>query len=184
MKCRTFSSFISQYLDNRLENKAIDLMEKHMADCSCCRARLEHTRKLRELMARMPEKPLPDTLHQKIMGSISTRNTGRKWHQKPLCRRALIPVAAAFITLFLGLSMIRPDISLLTKYRSVPCESSYVAEDQEGSTRNNYTKGGKADTENNLPESFSFYYYAKYGALLIGSLTSVFLVYDWIKSRR
>ncbi|HOB20246.1 MAG TPA: zf-HC2 domain-containing protein [Candidatus Atribacteria bacterium] len=188
MKCRTFSSYISSYLDGRLGCGKSGMIEKHMAECSHCRAELEETENLRKLMATIPEKPLPDALHRKIMGSIAVESMGRNKARKPLYRRRLIPVAAAFFVLFIGLNIARLDVLLLTKVESPPCES-YAAEDpdliQEGSTRKvDHVKDGMSGDASSKSEPYKLYYYTKYGALLTASLTSVLIVCDWIKNKR
>ncbi len=192
MKCRTFSSYISRYLDGRLGSKASGMIEKHISECAGCGAELEKSQRLRKLMAAMPEQPLPDTLHRKIIGSIAAENMGKSKERKPLYPRVLVPVAAAFLALFLCLNMVRPDTPLLAKVGSSPCES-YVAQDPEldpeGSSPDfNYIGEGIRDgrTKDTAKKagSFGLYYYTKYGALLITSLTSAFVIYDWIKSKK
>jgi len=71
MKCKKTDSAVIGYLFKALSAKAEKSMEKHLASCSECRARLDRFKSTQALLDQINEPALPDNLPGKILNTIA-----------------------------------------------------------------------------------------------------------------
>ena len=88
MKCKKTDSAVIGYLFKTLSPGAEKTMEKHLALCSECRARLDRFKRTQKLLDEINCPAPPDNLAHKVLNSIaaqrSTEQTGNQEKQHPI----------------------------------------------------------------------------------------------------
>jgi len=97
--CEEIEILMNLYLDDMLTSEERQTLEKHLEECSDCRAKLEELVAVKSVLGEMMEEP-PANLHEQIMAFVE-RNTQKEKNVIPFYRkkwyRALTAVAACAI---------------------------------------------------------------------------------------
>lgn len=70
MKCDDIKKMQGMYLDGMLDAAERSHAEQHLAGCPACRARIDTAVSMAALLRKLPEKPMPQAVHDNIMRAV------------------------------------------------------------------------------------------------------------------
>jgi len=70
MKCRKIKKLLQLYIDNALTFDEKQMIERHLKECSTCRAELKSLSSMVKMIGSLPEIPPPPDLTEKVMSKI------------------------------------------------------------------------------------------------------------------
>lgn len=100
--CRRSAALLEPFMDGELPPERVVEMETHLADCSCCRERVELSEAVRHSLKKVvtETQPSPEFVNR-VSRALATERTRQeessRWEErgKPLAWRFIVPVAAA-----------------------------------------------------------------------------------------
>jgi len=95
---------MTPYIDNQLSEDRVQHIRRHLDNCPHCRALYDRTREIIELGSSLPEVPLANGFHERLMQRLFDVRTEpvRQWRPQ----RVLAPLAAALLLVFIGRSLL------------------------------------------------------------------------------
>lgn len=69
--CIELFTKLSEYIDNELDEITCKDIEAHLADCPCCTACMETLKRTVALCREVEERPVPDTLSQRLQEIVA-----------------------------------------------------------------------------------------------------------------
>jgi anti-sigma factor RsiW len=94
MKCETCAEWISARIEGTLKHEHVDELERHLAECSRCRAELLFQKSLTRSLKQDPLSTLPDEFVAKVTArAVSMRSASRRIEML----KSLVPAAAMVI---------------------------------------------------------------------------------------
>src|SRR5438093_555329 len=94
------SELLSPYLDDQVTLPERRTVERHVAECQSCRAELEDLRRVRDILRRLPNRPVPRSF---ALGPRALRPAALSGTAGGLLR-AVTSIAASLIVVFVSLS--------------------------------------------------------------------------------
>ncbi len=71
VKCRKIKKLLQLYIDNALTFSEKEIVEKHLKECSTCRAGLKSLSSIAKIIESIPEISPPPDFTEKVMSKIS-----------------------------------------------------------------------------------------------------------------
>lgn len=100
--CRRSAALLEPFMDGELPPERVVEMEQHLADCSCCRERVELSDAVRHSLKKVVTETQPSAeFMNRVSRALATERTRQdetsRWEErgKPLAWRFIAPVAAA-----------------------------------------------------------------------------------------
>ena len=120
MSCGAVRDRLSAHLDGELSGREVHLVEEHLQACAACARHWRELRASLELLAQLPEEPVPEVVAARVLGRVEaeTRGPGLRalyrssWSARPLILPSLVPAALLLgLTLSVALRLDAPAVA-------------------------------------------------------------------------
>ncbi len=75
--CKDFLRELGEYLDETVDPKSKEELSKHINECPNCWVVLDTTRKTIQVYKGMDPEPLPEGVHERLIGALEKKIKGR-----------------------------------------------------------------------------------------------------------
>jgi len=112
LKVCEFSKYLSDYLENQLDEKKKLILKKHILTCSSCENELGELQLIREFFANLPEEDMSPFLHRRIMTKVRQQTRYIHMRKKIWFQRIAVCLSILALVFLLGRSF--SDINVNT----------------------------------------------------------------------
>ena len=110
---------LSAYLDQRLPSMEKETLESHLHSCVNCSAELKRIESLKNLLRKLPQKPMPAALITRIEANASEKLNKKTWADWLTTPRIWVPAAGLCLGILFILGWLK---SVAIKENEIPAE--------------------------------------------------------------